>query len=117
MVVDDDHIYGPGLIETMMRASVTLPGTAIGAQGWVSLPGRDPQAFPSFVVDTGYAVRTPVLSSYLGNLYRRYFFDAAVQHPEAAHAMCRLHDDMWCAQPAARTVLCPRVPSRSNPFS
>ena len=37
VVVDDDHIYGPGLIETLMRASITLPGTAIGAQGWVML--------------------------------------------------------------------------------
>ena len=70
MVVDDDHIYGPGLIETMMRASVTLPGTAIGAQGWVSLPGRDPQAFPSFVVDTGYAAG-PVLSSCAGGALQR----------------------------------------------
>ena len=69
------------------------------AQNW-----GNPLSVLSQVVDTGYAAG-PVLSSYLGNLYRRYFFDAAVQHPEAAHAMCRLHDDMWSAQPATRTTL------------
>merc|ERR1719409_1149139 len=37
--VDDDHIYAPGLVETLMRAALAHPGKAIAAQGFLSVPG------------------------------------------------------------------------------
>ena len=63
----------------------------MGAQGWLSVPGREPGKYPSFVSDNGYEAG-PILASYLGNLYRRGMFDGRVLTPERVSPDCRLNN-------------------------
>ncbi|CAJ1396397.1 unnamed protein product [Effrenium voratum] len=88
VVVDDDHIYGPELTEQLMRAAVGNPGSAVAAQGFLSVPELldspelrllEERGFPPprYLQDQGFSAG-PVLVSYLGVVYQRGFFDDTV---------------------------------------
>ncbi|CAE7456365.1 unnamed protein product [Symbiodinium natans] len=105
VVVDDDHIYGPELIEQLMRAALGNPGSAVAAQGFLSVPGllqsQELRAFqeqggerPRYLQDQGFAAG-PVLVSYLGVVYQRGFFDDSVFSYSSDCQQCRYQDDMW----------------------
>ncbi|CAK9082177.1 Uncharacterized protein SCF082_LOCUS39072 [Durusdinium trenchii] len=105
VVVDDDHIYGPELIEQLMRSALGNPGSAVAAQGFLSVPGLlgegKSQSFarqglqrPRYLQDQGFSAG-PVLVSYLGVVYQRGFFDERVFEYGSACQQCRYQDDMW----------------------
>eukprot|EP00933_Yihiella_yeosuensis_P006263 TRINITY_DN11096_c0_g1_i3.p1 TRINITY_DN11096_c0_g1~~TRINITY_DN11096_c0_g1_i3.p1 ORF type:complete len:565 (-),score=90.58 TRINITY_DN11096_c0_g1_i3:376-1848(-) len=104
-VVDDDHIYSPELVETLMRGALAYPGTAVAAQGFLSIPGLlnsaeitsfEESGFkrPRYLHDQGFTAG-PVLVSYLGVVYQRGFFDDSVFDYSWASNQCRYQDDMW----------------------
>ncbi|CAE7874382.1 hypothetical protein AK812_SmicGene14030 [Symbiodinium microadriaticum] len=105
VVVDDDHIYGPELVEQLMRAALGNPGSAVAAQGFLSVPGLlESQELhtmeeqggdrPRYLQDQGFAAG-PVLVSYLGVVYQRGFFDDTVYFYNSDCQQCRYQDDMW----------------------
>ncbi|CAE8628909.1 unnamed protein product [Polarella glacialis] len=118
-VVDDDHIYGHDLVETLMRAALAYPGSAVAAQGFLSVPGllRSPEIEsiqsmgykrPRYLHDQGFA-SGPVLVSYLGVVYQRGFFDDSVFDYSGASEQCRYQDDMWFSAHLARKGIVRRV--------
>jgi len=101
-VVDDDHIYSPDLVETLMRAALAYPGSAVAAQGFLSIPGLKLQRdSPRYLHDQGFSAG-PVLVSYLGVVYQRGFFDDSVFDYSNASPQCRYQDDMWFSAHLAR---------------
>jgi len=105
VVVDDDHIYGEELIEQLMRSALANPGSAVAAQGFLSVPGilqsqeltsLEQQGIqrPRYLQDQGFPAG-PVLVSYLGVVYQRGFFDERVFQYDQACQQCRYQDDMW----------------------
>eukprot|EP00435_Cladocopium_sp_Y103_P017473 s90_g4.t1 len=105
VVVDDDHIYGHQLIEQLMRSALANPGSAVAAQGFLSVPGllesQELTALqdqgvqrPRYLQDQGFPAG-PVLVSYLGVVYQRGFFDERVFQYDQACYQCRYQDDMW----------------------
>ncbi|CAJ1396399.1 unnamed protein product [Effrenium voratum] len=105
VVVDDDHIYGPELTEQLMRAAVGNPGSAVAAQGFLSVPELldspelrllEERGFPPprYLQDQGFSAG-PVLVSYLGVVYQRGFFDDTVFEYSESCQQCRYQDDMW----------------------
>ncbi|CAK0827124.1 unnamed protein product [Prorocentrum cordatum] len=95
VVVDDDHIYSPDLVETLMRAALAHPGNAVAAQGFLSVPGLEiTKDSPRYLHDQGFA-SGPVLVSYLGVVYQRGFFDDTVFDYSLAAEQCKYQDDMW----------------------
>ncbi|CAK0858007.1 unnamed protein product [Prorocentrum cordatum] len=95
VVVDDDHIYSPDLVETLMRAALAHPGNAVAAQGFLSVPGLEiTEDSPRYLQDQGFAAG-PVLVSYLGVVYQRGFFDDSVFDYSQAAEQCKYQDDMW----------------------
>jgi hypothetical protein len=74
---DDDQIYGPGWLETLVAAAERYPDEAVGFSGWnvrgflLGFAGRDYYEW----------VRPPnpcdVLEGFAGVAYRRHFFDDA----------------------------------------
>ncbi|CAK9065203.1 unnamed protein product [Durusdinium trenchii] len=103
VVVDDDHIYGPELIEQLMRSALGNPGSAVAAQGFLSVPGLLGELVslqeqglqrPRYLQDQGFSAG-PVLVSYLGVVYQRGFFDERVFEYGSACQQCRYQDDMW----------------------
>lgn len=95
-VVDDDHIYGPDLVETLMRSALASPGTAIAAQGFLSIPGlRLDKDSPRYLHGHQIFEAGPVLVSYLGVVYQRGFFDDSVFDYEGFSQKCVYQDDMW----------------------
>lgn len=105
VVVDDDHIYGHQLIEQLMRSALANPGSAVAAQGFLSVPGilelQELTALqdqgvqrPRYLQDQGFPAG-PVLVSYLGVVYQRGFFDERVFQYDRACYQCRYQDDMW----------------------
>mmetsp|Transcript_26551 Transcript_26551/g.61796 ORF Transcript_26551/g.61796 Transcript_26551/m.61796 type:complete len:529 (-) Transcript_26551:45-1631(-) len=112
VVVDDDHIYGSQLVEQLMRAAIANPGTAIAAQGFLSVPGlltsseivslqEQGGQRPRYLQDQGFAAG-PVLVSYLGVVYQRGFFDDTVYSYSDNCKQCRYQDDMWFSAHLAR---------------
>jgi SAM-dependent methyltransferase len=89
---DDDQIYDPRWLETLVRASRAYPNCAVGLAGWnargflLGERGRDHYEW----------VRPPstcdVLEGYAGVAYRRSFFDDAIWDPPTS---CRMVDDVW----------------------
>jgi len=95
VVVDDDHIYSPTLVEDLMRAALAHPGSAVAAQGFLSVPGLEiAKDSPRYLHDQGFAAG-PVLVSYLGVVYQRGFFDDSIFDYSAVSPNCRYQDDMW----------------------
>lgn len=95
VVVDDDHIYSHDLVETLMRAAFAHPGSAVAAQGFLSIPGlKLDRDSPRYLHDQGFAAG-PVLVSYLGVVYQRGFFDNSVFDYSNIAAQCKYQDDMW----------------------
>eukprot|EP00927_Polykrikos_kofoidii_P061977 TRINITY_DN56799_c0_g1_i1.p1 TRINITY_DN56799_c0_g1~~TRINITY_DN56799_c0_g1_i1.p1 ORF type:complete len:532 (-),score=85.85 TRINITY_DN56799_c0_g1_i1:122-1717(-) len=97
VIVDDDHIYAPELVENLMRSALAYPGSAVAAQGFLSVPGlaidksRDT---PRYLHDQGFA-SGPVLVSYLGVVYQRGFFDDSIFDYSSTSRQCMFQDDMW----------------------
>lgn len=102
VVVDDDHIYSPSLVESLMRAATANPGRAIAAQGFLSIPGlKIEKDAPRYLHDQGFS-SGPVLVSYLGVVYQRGFFDDSVFDYNPFSEKCRYQDDMWFSAHLAR---------------
>lgn len=102
VVVDDDHIYSPTLVEDLMRAALAHPGSAVAAQGFLSVPGLDiKRDSPRYLHDQGFAAG-PVLVSYLGVVYQRGFFDDSIFDYSDVSPNCRYQDDMWFSAHLAR---------------
>jgi len=102
VVVDDDHIYSPRLVEDLMRAALAHPGGAVAAQGFLSVPGMKVQKdSPRYLHDQGFAAG-PVLVSYLGVVYQRGFFDDSVYDFSQVSHNCMYQDDMWFSAHLAR---------------
>lgn len=102
VVVDDDHIYSPDLVETLMRAAIAHPGSAVAAQGFLSIPGLEiSRDSPRYLHDQGFAAG-PVLVSYLGVVYQRGFFDDSVFDFSSVARQCKYQDDMWFSAHLAR---------------
>lgn len=102
VVVDDDHVYAPDLVEHLMRAALAHPGTAVASQGFLSIPrlALDKES-PRYLHDDGFAAG-PVLVSYLGVVYQRGFFDDEVFNHKDVSPQCRYQDDMWFSAHLAR---------------
>eukprot|EP00929_Paragymnodinium_shiwhaense_P091752 TRINITY_DN51656_c0_g1_i1.p1 TRINITY_DN51656_c0_g1~~TRINITY_DN51656_c0_g1_i1.p1 ORF type:complete len:568 (-),score=114.44 TRINITY_DN51656_c0_g1_i1:12-1604(-) len=102
VVVDDDHLYAPDLVETLMRSALAYPGSAVAAQGFLSVPGlKITKDDPRYLHDQGIA-SGPVLVSYLGVVYQRGFFDDEVFDYTTTSMQCRFQDDMWFSAHLAR---------------
>merc|ERR1712157_711320 len=101
-VVDDDHVYSPRLVEDLMRSALAHPGSAIAAQGFLSVPGLQiPKDAPRYLHDQGFAAG-PVLVSYLGVVYQRGFFDDRIYDYSDTSTQCKYQDDMWFSAHLAR---------------
>lgn len=95
VVVDDDHIYAPDLVEVLVRSALAHPGSAVAAQGFLSVPGlKITKDMPRYLHDQGFEAG-PVLVSYLGVIYQRGFFDDSVFDYSNVSAKCVYQDDMW----------------------
>eukprot|EP00928_Gymnodinium_smaydae_P040161 TRINITY_DN27284_c0_g1_i1.p1 TRINITY_DN27284_c0_g1~~TRINITY_DN27284_c0_g1_i1.p1 ORF type:complete len:471 (+),score=108.96 TRINITY_DN27284_c0_g1_i1:201-1415(+) len=108
-VVDDDHIYAPDLVENLVRAALAQPGTAVAAQGFLSVPGmKITRDMPRYLHDQGFEAG-PVLVSYLGVIYQRGFFDDSVFDYGEFAEQCVYQDDMWFSAHLAKKGIKRRV--------
>lgn len=116
LVVDDDRLYPPDLVERFARAADTLPHAALGMSGW-NVPAdltdrpattRDHlrQRAPAPVKSTRLRRprRVDILMGYTGYLVRPAFFEhSTVSDYSAAPAAAFYVDDVWisahCAAP------------------
>eukprot|EP00929_Paragymnodinium_shiwhaense_P077215 TRINITY_DN39760_c0_g1_i2.p1 TRINITY_DN39760_c0_g1~~TRINITY_DN39760_c0_g1_i2.p1 ORF type:complete len:377 (+),score=47.17 TRINITY_DN39760_c0_g1_i2:88-1218(+) len=102
VIVDDDHIYSPQLVENLMRPALANAGSAVAAQGFLSIPGLEiTKDSPRYLQDQGFTAG-PVLVSYLGVVYQRGFFDDTVFDYTSTSNQCKYQDDMWFSAHLAR---------------
>lgn len=127
LVVDDDRLYPPDLVEVFARWSKVFPQAALGMSGWRVAP--DLAARPASAIDallhrspapvksTRLQVPCPVdvLMGYTGYLVQPGFFDATAvadysQAPDAAFYV----DDIWISAHCRAPKLV--VPARRHCF-
>lgn len=107
VTVDDDIVYEPSWLETLLAASVEHPASAIGMSGWnvrrmlSSSSGGFEFVRPPATCD--------VLEGWSGAMYRRDFFDHDVMD---APAEFRCVDDVWISGYLARRGVARRVVCR-----
>lgn len=109
LVVDDDKLYAPDLVESMERASDERPDIAIGNSGWSvppdlqhrpvtmwsNLRGKPPARLKSTLVREPR--RVDILQGYSGYLVRPAFFDLEelLEGYEGAPPEAFFVDDIW----------------------
>lgn len=108
VTVDDDIVYEPSWLETLIAAADEHPGEAVGMSGWnVHRMLSSSHGGYEFVRPPA---RCDVLEGWSGAAYRRRFFDAHVLYPYAPE-LFRCVDDVWIsgyleARGIGRRVVC-----------
>jgi len=108
VIVDDDKMYPPDLVEHFHRCAVSSPDVAVGSCGWVVPVDRmdRPTTLWMHILETPNTsvkcsrLRSPrqvdVLHGYAGYLVRPRFFDlASISDYSQAPAAAVLVDDVW----------------------
>lgn len=109
VTVDDDIVYAPQWLETLLFAAKATPLCAIGYAGWnVADFLRDPSAGTYLWAKPGPC---DVLEGWAGIVYRKSFFDSSVFAPPPEF---RFVDDVWIAghlrrRGIARRLIRPRL--------
>lgn len=109
LVVDDDKLYAPCLVDDMHRASHARPDIAIGSSGWsvpedlthqrvtswLNLRGKPPARLKASVLRS--PVRVDILQGYSGYLVRPAFFDVdqLIEGYAGAPPEAFFVDDVW----------------------
>jgi len=91
VTVDDDVVYHPHLVETLVAAAHADPTAALGFRGWL-LDRRGEIAFPG---DYRLHRKVDVLEGWSGAIYRRHFFDRDVWQAFERCPSCFWVDDVW----------------------
>jgi hypothetical protein len=112
ITVDDDMIYSPKLVETLVAASALHKNWAVGFAGWnVAKDGGFDRARSPFV---------DVLQGFAGAAYRRRFFRDDFLDAHRRHPLCFYVDDVWISGYLAehghsRFLLRPKLGPRHTP--
>ena len=103
LVVDDDQVYPPRFVETLVAWSERLPDSAVCARGFAIPAGFD-IANRNTLYGTHLAVpeRVEIMQGSSGFLVRRRFFDARVFDYSEAPPEAFFVDDVWFAGQLAR---------------
>jgi hypothetical protein len=91
VTVDDDVIYHPRLIETLVAGADADPAAALGFRGWL-LDRRSEIALPG---DYRLHPEVDVLEGWSGAIYRRCFFEPGVSQAFRRCPSCFWADDVW----------------------
>lgn len=109
---DDDMIYDPRVVATLVAASTAHRHWAVGFCGWnVARNGDVERARTSFV---------DVLQGFAGAAYRRGFFEDDVFRAYQRHPRCFYVDDVWISgylaeHGHARFLIRPKIAPRHSP--
>ena len=100
IVVDDDFIYHPNLVERLMESADEYEEAAIGFCGWNAQMLVDTGIFYELLYDEENVLDknvTPanILEGYRGVLYRRKFFDYDVFDYDGYPEALKRVDDVW----------------------
>jgi hypothetical protein len=90
VTVDDDILYEPTWLETLVAAAEASPGAVVGRSGWLVADFLRSEHHGYFIwaqEDT-----CDVLEGWAGVAYRKSFFDGSVLEPPPEF---RLVDDVW----------------------
>ncbi len=103
ITVDDDTIYPPDLVATLLAWQERLPAAALAYRGWPA-PATLRWADSPTLYGTNLSEPAPVdvLTSTWGTLVRPSFFDAAVRDYAAYPADAFFVDDLWFSGHLAR---------------
>jgi hypothetical protein len=103
LVVDDDQVYPPRFVETLVAWSERLPGAAVCARGF-AIPAGFEIARRNTLYGTQLAepVRVEIMQGSSGFLVRPRFFDARVFDYSEAPPEAFFVDDVWFAGQLAR---------------
>lgn len=76
ITIDDDTVYPPDMIETLMRYHAVLPGAALGFRGWDIPPsGRYAESRTRYASQITEPLKVDILTGISGVLYLRKHFD------------------------------------------
>ncbi|MEW6283616.1 MAG: hypothetical protein AB1758_33705, partial [Candidatus Eremiobacterota bacterium] len=117
LAVDDDNVYPPDLVETLLRWHRLRPDAVVGLRGWrVGSPFARTEIL--FGTRQRHLSRVDVLTGTWGYLLRRDHLDERVLDYSGWPRDAFFVDDVWiCGHLARRGVPRLLVPATSPPFS